>query len=98
MKIRERLAKIFFPDVIKNEIQKSSKQVISHVLGLTANEGVLPEVDFEIFNQMYEQTSWVRAVVGVICKAVTARGYSLVPAKPNPDQANAELLMDFFSN
>jgi HK97 family phage portal protein len=98
VKIRERLAKMFFPDVIKNEIQKSSKQVISHVLGLTANEGVLPDVDFEIFNQMYEQTSWVRAVVGVICKAVTARGYSLVPAKPNPDQRNAELLSEFFSN
>jgi HK97 family phage portal protein len=84
--------------VIKDEIEKSSRQVVSHVLGLSASEGILPEVDLEIYNQMYEQTSWVRAVVGVICKAVTARGYTLVPSKPNADQRNAETLSEFFSN
>jgi HK97 family phage portal protein len=98
MNIKERLAKFLFPGVIKDEIEKSSRQVVSHVLGLSASEGILPEVDLEIYNQMYEQTSWVRAVVGVICKAVTARGYTLVPSKPNADQRNAETLSEFFSN
>lgn len=98
MSIKERLAKFLFPGVIKGEVEKSSRQVVSHVLGLSASEGILPEVDLEIYNQMYEQTSWVRAVVGVICKAVTARGYTLVPSKPNPDQRNAETLSEFFSN
>ncbi|MCG3205722.1 MAG: hypothetical protein KCHDKBKB_02445 [Elusimicrobia bacterium] len=98
MSIKERLAKFLFPDVIKGEVEKSSRQVVSHVLGLSASEGILPEVDLEIYNQMYEQTSWVRAVVGVICKSVTARGYTLVPSKPNPDQQNAEALSEFFSN
>ncbi len=98
MKIKERFVKFFFPDVIKEEIQKSSRQVVSHVLGLSSSEGILPEIDLEIYNQMYEQTSWVRAVVGVICKAVTARGYSLVPTKPNADPKDAELLSEFFSN
>jgi hypothetical protein len=98
MKIKERIAKFLFPDVIEEEIQKSSKQVVSHVLGLSSSEGILPEVNLEIYNQMYEQTSWVRAVVGVICKAVTARGYSLIPTRPNPDQKNAEMLAEFFAN
>ncbi|MCG3206076.1 MAG: hypothetical protein KCHDKBKB_02802 [Elusimicrobia bacterium] len=98
MTIKERLAKFLFPGVIKDEIEKSSRQVVSHVLGLSMSEGILPEVDLEIYNQMYEQTSWVRAVVGVICKAVTARGYTLVPSKPNADQRNAETLAEFFSN
>lgn len=98
MGLKDRIAKAFFGDVIEREVQKSSKQVVSHVLGLVPSEGIYPDVDFEIFNQTYEQTSWVRAVVGVICKAVTARGYTLVPVKPDADPANAERLMEFFSN
>ncbi|MCG3204892.1 MAG: hypothetical protein KCHDKBKB_01609 [Elusimicrobia bacterium] len=98
MGLKDRIAKAFFGDVIQKEIQKSSKQIVSHVLGLTPSDGIYPDVDFEIFNQTYEQTSWVRAVVGVICKAVTARGYTLVPTKPDADPANAERLMEFFSN
>lgn len=98
MGLRERLVKALFGDVIRDEVEKSSKQIVSHVPGLSLTEGVLPEVDFEIFNQMHEQTSWVRAVVGVICKAVTARGYGLVPAKPGADPKNAELLQEFFAN
>lgn len=98
MSFKDRIAKAIFGDVIDNEIKKSSRQIVSHVLGLTPNDGIYPEVDFDIFNQTYEQTSWVRAVVGVICKAVTARGYTLVPSKSNPDPANAEKLMEFFSN
>ncbi|HOX23251.1 MAG TPA: hypothetical protein PLL10_07285, partial [Elusimicrobiales bacterium] len=99
MGIRERLINALFGSVIRDEVQKSSKQIISYVTGLpTSIEGILPDIDFEIFNQMYEQTSFVRAVVGVICKAVTARGYSLSPAKANADPNNAEVLQEFFAN
>ncbi|MCX5784577.1 MAG: phage portal protein [Elusimicrobia bacterium] len=99
MGIRERLVKALFGGVIRAEVEKSSKQIISYVTGLpSSTEGILPDIDFEIFNMMYEQTSWVRAVVGVICKAVTARGYSLSPAKANADSNNAELLQEFFAN
>ncbi len=98
MGLRERIVKALFGGVIREEVEKSSKQVVSHVPGLSLTEGVLPEIDFEVFNQMYEQTSWVRAVVGVICKAVTARGYGLVPAKPGADPKNAEILHEFFAN
>jgi len=98
MSIRERIVKALFGDVIQEEIRKSSKQVISYVMGMSGSEGILPDIDFEIFNQMYEQTSWVRAVVNVICKAVTAKGYTVAPAKPGPDPKNAELLQEFFAN
>ncbi len=98
MGLRERIVKALFGDVIQEEVSKSSKQIISYVTGLSPSDGILPEIDFEIFNQMYEQTSWVRAVVGVISKAVTARGYALVPIKPNADPKNAETLQEFFSN
>jgi len=99
MGIRERLISALFGSVIRDEVQKSSKQMISHITGLpTSIEGILPDIDFEIFNQMYEQTSFVRAVVGVICKAVTARGYSLSPAKANTNPNNAEILQEFFAN
>jgi len=97
MGIKDTIVKTLFGDLIKDEVQKSSKQVISYITGTAAStEGVLPEIDFEIFNQMYEQTSWVRAVVSVICKAVTARGYSLTPIKANADPRNAEILHEFF--
>src|SRR5258706_1356649 len=95
---KSKLIKTFFGKAIQDEIEKSSRQIVSQITGISASEGVLPDIDFEIFNQMYEQTSWVRAVVGVICKAVTARGYSVVPAKPNADPKNAELLSEFFAN
>ncbi|OGS07190.1 MAG: phage portal protein, partial [Elusimicrobia bacterium RIFCSPHIGHO2_02_FULL_61_10] len=98
MGIKERIVKALFGDAIREEIQKSSKQMISHSTGLSLTEGILPEIDFEIFNQMYEQTSWVRAVVGVICKAVTARGYSVSPSRPNADSRNAERLQEFLAN
>lgn len=98
MGLRDRLVKALFGNVIREEVAKSSKQVVSHVAGLSFDEGVLPDIDFEIFNQMYEQTSWVRAVVGVICKAVTARGYSIVPTRPGADPKNAEVLQEFFGN
>jgi len=99
MGIREQLINALFGGVIRAEVEKSSKQIISYVTGLPATgDGILPDIDFEIFNQMYEQTSWVRAVVGVICKAVTARGYSLAPAKVNADPKNAETLQEFFAN
>lgn len=98
MGIKERIVKALFGDAIREEIQKSSKQVISHSTGLSLAEGILPEIDFEIFNQMYEQTSWVRAVVGVICKAVTARGYSVSPSRPNAEPRSAELLQEFLAN
>jgi HK97 family phage portal protein len=89
---------MLFGSVIRDEIEKAAKQIISHVPGVSLEEGILPDIDFEIFNRMYEQTSWVRAVVGVICKAVTARGYTLTPAKPGADPKSAEALQDFFAN
>lgn len=92
-----RMAEQLFSE-IRNDFKKSSKQIVSQVYGPNSNDGILPDIDFEIFNQMYEQTSWVRAVVGVICKAVTARGYTLIPAKPGADPKNGEVLSDFFSN
>ncbi|OGS32970.1 MAG: phage portal protein [Elusimicrobia bacterium RIFOXYA2_FULL_53_38] len=99
MSLKEKIVKSLFGDLIQAEVQKSSKQVISYIgTSTAANEGVSPDIDFEIFNQMFEQTSWVRAVVGVICKAVTARGYSLSPSKTNADQRNAETLQSFFAN
>ncbi|MCG3204344.1 MAG: hypothetical protein KCHDKBKB_01059 [Elusimicrobia bacterium] len=98
MGLKDRIVKAFFGDVLQREIQKSSKQMVSHVLGLVPSEGIYPDVDFEIFNQTYEQTSWVRAVVGVICKAVTARGYTLVPLRPDANPDHAELLTEFFAN
>ncbi|MBI2069441.1 MAG: phage portal protein [Elusimicrobia bacterium] len=98
MGLREKIIKALLGSVIQEEIKKSSKQIVSHVPGISLSEGVLPDIDFEIFNQMYEQTSWVRAVVSVICKAVTARGYAILPAKPNADSKNAEILQEFFAN
>jgi len=99
MSLKEKLVKALLGGIIRDEVRKSSKQIISYVTGLpSSSEGILPDIDFEIFNQMYEQTSWVRAVVGVICKAVTARGYSLSPSKANADPRNAELLQEFFAN
>lgn len=98
MSLRERIVKALFGDVIQEELRKSSKQMISYAGGLSPTDGILPEVDFEIFNQMYEQTSWVRAVVSVICKAVTARGYSITPSKPNADAKSAEILQEFYAN
>src|SRR5258708_32502765 len=76
-------AKTLFDNLRKEEFQKSSKQVVSQIYGLSSSQGILPDIDFEIFNQIYEQTSWVRAVVSVISKAVTARGWTLVPSKPD---------------
>ncbi len=96
--LKSKVVKALFGKAIQSEIEKSSRQVISQLTGVTLFDGVLPDIDFEIFNQMYEQTSWVRAVVGVICKAVTARGYSLVPVKANAYQANADILSEFFAN
>jgi len=98
MSLRERIVKALFGDVIREEVKKSSRQLISYATGISDAEGILPDVDFEIFNQMYEQTSWVRAVVSVICKAVTARGYSLTPSRPGADSKNAEALQEFFAN
>jgi len=98
MNLRERIVKALFGGVIREEIEKSSKQVITQFAGISIAEGILPDIDFDIFNQMFEQTSWVRAVVGVICKAVTARGYGLVPSKPDASPKNAETLQDFFAN
>ena len=98
MSLRDRLVKALFGDVIQDEVRKSSKQMISYAGGGALSEGILPEIDFEIFNQMHEQTSWVRAVVGVICKAVTARGYTISPSKPNADAKNAEILQEFYAN
>lgn len=96
MGIKEKIFKALFGEFIKDEIEKSSKQVVTYIGG--KEEPVMPEIDFDVFEQMYEQTSWVRAVVSVICKAVTARGYSLVPIKPGADTKNAEILSEFFSN
>jgi HK97 family phage portal protein len=98
MGLKERIAKALFGGVIQEEVQKSSRQIVSHITGFGSTDGVLPDIDFEIFNQMYEQTSWVRAVVGVICKAVTARGYTLVPLRADADPKNAEALAAFFAN
>lgn len=97
MNFREKLVKALFGDIIRTEIEKSSKQIVSYVQGIIS-EGILPDIDFEIFNQMYEQTSWVRAVVGVICKAVTAKGYTLSPTRPAADSKNAGILHEFFAN
>jgi HK97 family phage portal protein len=91
-------AKMLFNNLRKEEIQKSSKQIVGSIYGLSPTMGLMPDIDFEIFNQIYEQTSWVRAVVGVISKAVTARGWTLVPCKPNADPKNVELLTEFFLN
>ncbi|MHB2025138.1 MAG: phage portal protein [Elusimicrobiota bacterium] len=92
------IVKMLFGDVIKDEIQKSSKQIISYTSGYTMAQGIVPDIDFEIFNQMYEQTSWVRAVVEVICKAVVSRGYVLAPLTHDADQGEAEKLREFFEN
>ena len=97
MSIKDRIVKAVLGGVIEREIQKSSRQIVTEIGGSIPGEGYLPPIDFEIFQQTYEQTSWVRAAVGVICKAVTARGYGLVPSRPNPDPKNAELLAEFFS-
>ena len=98
MGIKELIVKTLFGSVIREEVEKSSKQIVSHVPGISLTEGVLPDISFDVLDQMYEQTSWVRAVVSVICKAVTARGYSLVPVKPGADPKNAEVLQEFFAN
>ena len=98
MSMTSKIVKMLFSSAIREEVEKSSKQIISYVTGISPEEGLLPDIDFEIFNRMYEQTSWVRAVVGVICKAVTARGYTLTPARPGADPKSAETLQDFFSN
>lgn len=99
MGLKERLVKALFGGIIESEVRKSSRQIISYVTATPSSiEGILPEIDFEIFNQMYEQTSWVRAVVNVICKAVTARSYTLTPTKAGAEAKNSETLQEFFSN
>ena len=50
IKLKDRLVKFFFNGVIEEEIRKSSRQIVSHVMGLSSSEGILPDVDFEIFN------------------------------------------------
>ncbi len=98
MSIKDRIVKAVLGGVIEREVKKSSRQIVTEIGGSIPGEGYLPPIDFEIFQQTYEQTSWVRAAVGVICKAVTARGYGVVPSKPNPDPKNAEMLAEFFSS
>lgn len=98
MSLRERIVKALFGDIIGNEVVKASRQIVSHVPALSASDGVLPEIDFDVFQTMFESTSWVRAVVNVICKAVTARGYSISPSKAGADPRDAERLQDFFAN
>lgn len=96
MNIKEKIVKALFGDFIRTEIEKSSKQIVTYISG--KEEQIIPEIDFDVFEQMYEQTSWLRAVVSVICKAVTARGYTLIPTKSGADPKNAEILNEFFSN
>lgn len=132
MKLKERIAKGLFGDVISQEIERSHERILSHVEGLAPaegtliaktlfgslhqeiqksskqvvpqlrgsllDEGILPDIDFEIFNQIYEQTSWVRAAVRVIYNAVSARGYTLVPTNTGANPADAERLAEFFEN
>jgi HK97 family phage portal protein len=99
MELKDRFIRKFFGNIIKDEIEKSSKQIVYPIGGqATATEGILPDTDFDIYTQMYEQTSWVRAAVGVICKSVTARGYSFAPTKANANPTNADRLTTFFNN
>lgn len=80
-------------------IEKSSKQVIASPTGPgSKTSGILPDIDFEVFNQMYEQTSWIRAVVSIISKAVVARGWSVVKTDPNAKEADGEMLRAFFTD
>jgi HK97 family phage portal protein len=98
MGLKDSIIKTLFGRFIEAEIKKTSRQIVSHVAGISITEGILPDIEFDIFEEMYRQTSWVRAVVNVISKAVTARGYSIVPAKPNADPKNADVLQEFFAN
>ncbi|PJB24070.1 MAG: hypothetical protein CO113_15925, partial [Elusimicrobia bacterium CG_4_9_14_3_um_filter_62_55] len=84
---------------LRGEVEKQGKGVQPHTtFGLSDRHGILPPIDFTVFDQMFEQTSWVRAVVGVITKAVTAKGWGLRPLSPDADPKNAETLREFFAN
>jgi len=86
-------------ETLRGQIMKYAKGVQSSAaFGSWGRYGVPPPIDFFIFDQMFEQTSWVRAVVGVITKAVTAKGWNLRPLSPEADPANADILREFFNN
>ncbi|MFA5138347.1 MAG: phage portal protein [Elusimicrobiota bacterium] len=91
-----RIAKMLFA-AFRDQVVKQGKAVQRQAV-FSGKQGLYPPIDFNIFDQMHEQTSWVRAVVGVITKAVTAKGWALRPLRPDADPARADELKAFFSN
>ncbi|MFH1723796.1 MAG: hypothetical protein ABII00_04140, partial [Elusimicrobiota bacterium] len=81
---------------LRDQITKYSKGVPQQAV-FAGRHGVAPPIDLTVFDRMYEQTSWVRASVGVITKAVTAKGWSLHPLRPDADPRNAKSLREFFA-
>ena len=53
MGIKELIVKTLFGSVIRDEIEKSSKQVVSHAAGISFDEGILPDISFDVFDQMH---------------------------------------------
>lgn len=82
--------------LLDSDLIKDSKSIRTQNLYVSDEQGVEPLISFSIFDQMYEQSSWVRAAVDVITKAVTANGWSLRPLLPDADLRNKARLMKFF--
>lgn len=98
MGLKQKIIKAILGDVIQEEVKKSSRQIIDFPFPVSETEGIFPQTDPSIFEETYQQTAWVRAVVNVIERAVTARGYQLVPTKPDASSNDAERLQEFFDN
>ncbi|MBI4397408.1 MAG: phage portal protein, partial [Elusimicrobia bacterium] len=98
MGLKNWIVKTFLSGTIREEVQKSSRQIVEYLTVMPMAEGILPETDLAVYEQAYQQTSWVRAAVNVIERAVTARGFELVPTKPDADPKNGEALQEFFDN
>ena len=96
----------FFQDklrkLVESEIAKSSRGIIDvgDYSGVDEKQGAATPTDYEVLYQVYEQYSWVRAVVDVITRSVVSKGYDFVPTKEgsDPSRANYDKLHEFFDN
>lgn len=96
--IKEFLVKALFSDLIKKEIQKSSRQILPFVTEYEEKKGLEQPVSYEVLYQTYRDEPWVRAIIDLIEKACTALGYMLIPLVKNPSEEQFVILDAFFRN
>jgi len=84
---------------LRAELVKQGKgQQTLAATSMGMNLGVEPDMPFKVLDEMHEQSSWVRAVVSVIVRAVTAKGWTLRPLTTDASPENEKVLRAFFNN